>query len=249
MMLDDIYFNKIRLRKTTLKDISNSLLNLEKSNFPNHLHFLAASSLVAALDREDLNDVFNSGISICDSGPLAGVLRNRNPDFRNIRGSDFFREVIRLDDGTKGHFFIVPSVEIYNHLLVYTKEFNPKFKFTGYLVPDFADTFEKEYPGWESEILQSKSEFVWVGLGSPKQDYIAHHLHMATGRTCIALGAAIEFVSGAKPEAPRLVQAMYLEWFFRLLQDPRRLISRYSIGNFRFLFQVGKYLINLNKTS
>ena len=246
-MLDDIYFNRTRLRETTLEEICNLLPSLIISKFPNHVHFLAASSVVAALDSEELNDIFNSGISLCDSRPLGAVLRRKNSHFYNIRGSDFLREIVRIDDGTKSHFFIIPTIEIYNSLVNYTKNLNPKFRFAGYLVPEFAKSFENEYQVWSSKINISNSDFVWVGLGSPKQDYIAHQLNEATGKTCIAIGAALEFISGVKAEAPRFVQVLYLEWLFRLINDPRRLFLRYTVGNFRFLLQVAKFLINLNK--
>jgi N-acetylglucosaminyldiphosphoundecaprenol N-acetyl-beta-D-mannosaminyltransferase len=241
-MLEAIYFNRTRLRNVSLSEISEALPQLKKWDFPNRVHFLAASSLVAAVDNEELSYIFNSGVSLCDSGPLGAVLRRKNPGFSNIRGSDFLRETIRIDDGTKRHFFLVSDVAIYNSLIRYARGVNPEFKFVGQITPKFATSFDKDYPKWESEINQSGADFVWVGLGSPKQDYIAYHINNATGKTCIAIGAALEFVSGEKVEAPKLVQAFYLEWFFRLLNDPRRLASRYTIGNFRFLIQVAKFL-------
>jgi N-acetylglucosaminyldiphosphoundecaprenol N-acetyl-beta-D-mannosaminyltransferase len=247
-MLDVIDFNQTRLRNTSLAEISKELPHLINKKLPNRLHFLAASSIVAALDSEELNSIFSSGISLCDSGPLSAVLRRRVSGFINIRGSDFLREIIRIDDGTKGHFFVVPDVAIYNSLIEYTKRINPKFKFVGQITPRFASNFDKDYPKWQSEIALSGAEFVWVGLGSPKQDYIAYHLNKLTGKTSIAIGAALEFVSGEKAEAPRIIQALYLEWFFRLLNDPRRLASRYTIGNVRFLIQVVKFMLSVKKS-
>lgn len=246
-MLEDVYFNKTRLRNSTLFEITSLLPHLAESELPNCLHFVAASSVVAALDNQQLNDIFHSGISLCDSGPLGAVLRRKISRFDNIRGSDFLREIIRIDDGTKGHFFIVPDVTVYNSLIEYATRINPRFKFVGSITPDFANSFDQDYPKWELEVNQSAADFIWVGLGSPKQDYIAHHLNNVTGKTCIAIGAALEFVSGEKPEAPRLIQTLYLEWFFRLINDPRRLASRYTIGNFRFLVQVGKFMLNRNQ--
>jgi N-acetylglucosaminyldiphosphoundecaprenol N-acetyl-beta-D-mannosaminyltransferase len=248
-MLEVIYFNQTCLRNSSLMEISNALPRLAANDLPNRVHFLAASSVVAALDNQELNNIFNSGISLCDSRPLGAVLRLKISNFCNIRGSDFLREIIRVDDGTKGHFFLVSDTKIYNSLIKYAKGINPKFKFVGKITPEFASNFDKDYPKWELEINQSGADFVWVGLGSPKQDFIVHHLNIATGKTCIAIGAALEFVSGEKAEAPKFVQSLYLEWFFRLLNDPRRLASRYLIGNFRFLIQVGKFLLNANKTN
>ena len=248
-MLDVIGFNKTILRNTTLSEISRELPHLTNKGFPNRLHFLAASSIVAALDSEELNRIFNSGISLCDSGPLGAVLRSKIIGFSNIRGSDFLREIIRIDDGTQGHFFVVPDSAIYKSLIKYAKGINPRFRFAGHISPGFATNFEKDYPKWEAEIAQSGADFVWIGLGSPKQDYIAYNLNKSTGKTCIAIGAALEFVSGEKAEAPKFIQAIYLEWFFRLLNDPRRLASRYTIGNFRFLMEVLRFILKTQKAT
>lgn len=51
----------------------------------------------------------------------------------------------------------------------------------------------------------------------------------------IGVGAAFDFLSGAKPQAPRWMQDRGLEWLFRLLTEPRRLWRRYLLNNPRFL--------------
>ena len=52
----------------------------------------------------------------------------------------------------------------------------------------------------------------------------------------LGVGAAFDFLAGAKRQAPRLLQQSGLEWLFRLAQEPRRLWRRYLVGNTRFLY-------------
>ena len=52
----------------------------------------------------------------------------------------------------------------------------------------------------------------------------------------LAVGAAFDFLAGAKPQAPGFLQRAGLEWLFRLACEPRRLWRRYLVGNSRFLF-------------
>jgi N-acetylglucosaminyldiphosphoundecaprenol N-acetyl-beta-D-mannosaminyltransferase len=77
---------------------------------------------------------------------------------------------------------------------------------------------------------------LFVGLGCPRQErWMAAHRE-ALPCVLVGVGAAFDFLSGAKPQAPRWVMAAGLEWLFRLLHEPRRLWRRYLVGNARFLF-------------
>jgi len=74
----------------------------------------------------------------------------------------------------------------------------------------------------------SNAEIVWVGLGSPKQErWMARHLSHTAATAMIGVGAAFDFLSGRKPQAPGWMQRIGLEWLFRLVTEPRRLTGRY----------------------
>ena len=51
----------------------------------------------------------------------------------------------------------------------------------------------------------------------------------------LGVGAAFDFLTGAKPQAPKLIQTLGLEWAFRLVSEPRRLWRRYAVHNPRFV--------------
>jgi N-acetylglucosaminyldiphosphoundecaprenol N-acetyl-beta-D-mannosaminyltransferase len=75
-----------------------------------------------------------------------------------------------------------------------------------------------------------------VGLGCPRQErWMAAHRDRL-GCALVGVGAAFDFLSGAKPQAPRWMQGAGLEWLFRLACEPRRLWRRYLVGNARFLY-------------
>jgi N-acetylglucosaminyldiphosphoundecaprenol N-acetyl-beta-D-mannosaminyltransferase len=84
-------------------------------------------------------------------------------------------------------------------------------------------------------ITEADPDIVWIGLGTPKQDFEAARLARATGRCCIGVGAAFDFAAGAKREAPAALRRFGLEWAFRLATEPGRLWRRYVLGNPRFL--------------
>ncbi|RMF79666.1 MAG: glycosyltransferase [Chloroflexi bacterium] len=81
------------------------------------------------------------------------------------------------------------------------------------------------------------AQIVWVGLGSPKQDlWMAQHRRYLTAPVLIGVGAAFDFLAGTKRQAPRWMQRIGLEWFYRLIGEPRRLGRRYIVYNPRFVW-------------
>jgi N-acetylglucosaminyldiphosphoundecaprenol N-acetyl-beta-D-mannosaminyltransferase len=87
-------------------------------------------------------------------------------------------------------------------------------------------------------IRDSGARVLFVGLGCPKQErWMAEH----RGRLACAqvgVGAAFDFLAGAKRQAPRSMQRAGLEWLFRLACEPRRLWRRYAHHNPRFALLV-----------
>ena len=76
---------------------------------------------------------------------------------------------------------------------------------------------------------------MFVSLGCPKHELWAHDHYKTLSMPILAVGAAFDFIAGAKPQAPSWLQSIGLEWFFRLLTEPRRLWRRYLLGNPSFV--------------
>lgn len=88
---------------------------------------------------------------------------------------------------------------------------------------------EAENAALVQAVRQSDAELVFVCLGSPKQEvWICRHLASFDKGVFLGVGAAIDFCAGTAKRAPRWMQRSGLEWFFRLVQEPRRLAGRYA---------------------
>lgn len=87
-----------------------------------------------------------------------------------------------------------------------------------------------------SHLITANPDVVVVALGAPKQEYWAQAVapHMRKG-VILPIGAGLEFVTGARRRAPKVMRATGLEWAWRLAMEPRRLGKRYLVGNFSFL--------------
>jgi N-acetylglucosaminyldiphosphoundecaprenol N-acetyl-beta-D-mannosaminyltransferase len=94
-------------------------------------------------------------------------------------------------------------------------------------------------------IRASGARAVFVGLGCPRQEVWAFEYREALGMPILAVGAAFDFHAGTLPQAPRFMQDRGLEWLFRLVQEPKRLWSRYVILNPLYLWNVLKQKLGI----
>ena len=85
------------------------------------------------------------------------------------------------------------------------------------------------------QINRSGAHILFVGLGCPKQEYWMANHRGRVHAVMMGVGAAFDFHSGMKPQAPVWIQAMGLEWLFRFINEPRRLWRRYLFHNPRFM--------------
>ncbi len=111
----------------------------------------------------------------------------------------------------------------------------PGVDIVGRDAPPFRELTAAEEFALEQRLVGLRPDIVWVGLGTPKQDLFVHHFRHRTPSTFVAVGAAFDFISGAKRQAPVWMQERGLEWVYRLAHEPRRLGRRYLVGNARFV--------------
>lgn len=135
---------------------------------------------------------------------------------------------------------------------------------TAEVVRDLARNLERRYPGLPvvfsysppfrpstpqedqevcAQIAASGCRILFVGLGCPKQErWMAEHRDRVRA-VMLGVGAAFDFISGHKPQAPGWLRSMGGEWLFRLATEPRRLWRRYAYHNPRFVALAGWQLL------
>jgi len=102
--------------------------------------------------------------------------------------------------------------------------------------PPYRDLNSDEEADIVQKINDSKARILFVGLGCPKQEnWMAAHRGKVNA-VMLGVGAAFDFQAGVKSQAPVWMQKIGLEWFYRLVTEPRRLWWRYLYHNPRFIF-------------
>lgn len=104
---------------------------------------------------------------------------------------------------------------------------HPGLKIVGSFSPPFREVAEAEDEQIIQMINQANPDVLWVALGLPKQErWIVSHRDRLNVPVIVAVGAAIKFHSGTVKPAPRWASRVGLEWFWRLLHEPRRVWKR-----------------------
>jgi N-acetylglucosaminyldiphosphoundecaprenol N-acetyl-beta-D-mannosaminyltransferase len=121
---------------------------------------------------------------------------------------------------------------------------NPNIKIVGGYCPPYRDLDADEERELFAEINRAKPDVLWIGTGVPRQEkwmaYIRPHLEVPV---ICAVGAAFDFHAGRISQAPLWMQERGLEWTYRIVQEPRRLLPRYLYYNPRFVTAVGRQLL------
>lgn len=191
-----------------------------------------------------------AAMALPDGKPLSIVSKMRG--FRNAKrvpGPDLMPEIFKLSE-TRGytHFFYGSKEETLVKLKEKLTENYPDLKIVGMYAPPFRNLSKEEDEESIEMINKTHADFIWVGLGAPKQEFwMADH----KGKVCglmLGVGAGFDFHAGTIKRAPRWMQEWCLEWLYRILQDPKRLIKRYASTNFSFIFHaIGEHRIEKKK--
>jgi N-acetylglucosaminyldiphosphoundecaprenol N-acetyl-beta-D-mannosaminyltransferase len=100
--------------------------------------------------------------------------------------------------------------------------------------PPFRPLTAEEEDRVRGDLVSSGTRVLFVGLGTPKQErWMAEHKDLPV--VMLGVGAAFDFLSGRKRQAPPALQRLGLEWLYRLVHEPRRLWRRYLYRNPRFV--------------
>jgi N-acetylglucosaminyldiphosphoundecaprenol N-acetyl-beta-D-mannosaminyltransferase len=153
-----------------------------------------------------------------------------------VYGPDLFLDV--LGHGQQSdvrHYLLGSTPEVLRDLRLEVERRFPRVAIVGMESPPFRPLSSAEQYDQIRRIQESKAQVVWVGLGTPKQDWHTAELARRVPAIFVAIGAAFDFVSGHKKQAPSWVQRRGLEWMFRLATEPRRLWKRYLVGNVQFI--------------
>lgn len=194
---------------------------------------------VTAYETPDYLAVQNGGImAIPDGGPLSTLGRKRGySKMERVTGPSYMEEIMKISEKYGySHYFYGSTEETLGKMVENLKKQYPKLKIAGAWSPPFRPLTKEEDEDIIDKINKSQPDFVWIGLGAPKQEYwMAAHQGKVTG-FMVGVGAGFDYIAGNIHRAPEWMQKCNLEWLYRLIQDPKRLFKRYFETNTKFIW-------------
>jgi N-acetylglucosaminyldiphosphoundecaprenol N-acetyl-beta-D-mannosaminyltransferase len=194
-----------------------------------NLHSVYLAHRVKALKQaQDIALMRIDGMSVVALARLTGVRARRD---HRLTWNDWFHPLF-LEAETRGWtiFNVGSTPTISEQIKEVVRQKYPRLRFAAH-----HGYFDRTPDGAENRaILDTINAFnpdiLMVGMGMPNQElWVAANRSALTCRVILTCGAAIEYVTGHQPTAPRWMASIGLEWLHRLAANPRRLWSRYLV--------------------
>jgi N-acetylglucosaminyldiphosphoundecaprenol N-acetyl-beta-D-mannosaminyltransferase len=201
--------------------------------------FANVHTVTESLDSADLRGALNgSFLSVADGVPLVWVSKLYHaPIGSRVCGPDFMTEFLSTHRHFR-HAFVGGKSGVADQLI---QRFNLS-QAISYCPPFRPYSQANALEDWNEVLKRSGGnapDCVWVGLGAPKQELWMRAVQSVAPSTLFfGVGAAFDFLTGGVARAPVWMQQSGLEWFYRLLKEPKRLWKRYLSTNPRFVMRV-----------
>jgi N-acetylglucosaminyldiphosphoundecaprenol N-acetyl-beta-D-mannosaminyltransferase len=228
---------------TDYSELSSPLLgSIGKSGKPLAVDF--ANTQIVTMRRHDhgfakLSECMD--LSLPDGMPLVWAMNRKGAELKDrIYGPTFTREFLKSCPGNLTHYLVGGSEECGKKFQERMLALNPSLQFIGSThAKCTSEGVLEDDQAVLREIQEKRPDFIWVGLGTPKQygwiNRIKPHLDHGV---LLAVGFAFDVNAGMKSDAPLWMQRIGMTWAYRMACEPRRLIGRYLKWNTLFLYYI-----------
>ncbi len=236
------------LEVTTYRKMADFLLDHSGEGKPMVVDF--ANTQIVTMKRHDPHFaklVECVDLTAPDGMPLVWVMNAKGARLKDrLYGPTFTRRFLASCPADKTHYLVGGSEECGRKFREQMLAMNPSLNFVGgYHGRCSGDGELEDQKTVEADILEKRPDFIWVGLGTPKQYAWIHWIKPRLDHgVLLAVGFAFDVNAGMKPDAPAWMQRLGLTWVFRMATEPRRLIRRYLKWNTLFLWYLLKDVLS-----
>lgn len=231
----------------TMQDALRSIVDLLESGAKGYICVADVHGIMEAQRSSELFSAYRGSLmNVPDGMPLVWVGWAQGfGHMEHVTGPDLMLEIFRRPEFFHlKHFFYggQPGVaeELRSRLLLRF----PEVRIVGTFCPPFRDLKEEELEQVARQIHMVAPDVVWVGIGCPRQElFMARQVHRFDTRLMLGVGAAFDFHTGRVRDCAPWIKRAGLQWFHRLLQDPRRLWRRYARNNPAFIWRISHQLL------
>ena len=159
---------------------------------------------------------------------------------KKIAGADlFYYEMERLNQSNGSCFFLGSNERTLTKIRQRSLREYPNIRLRTYS-PPYKQEFDPEDDFAMIDVINSfHPDVLFIGMTAPKQEKWAwSHRNQINAETICCIGAVFDFYAGTIKRAPKWMIEIGLEWFYRLMKEPRRMWRRYLLGNFKFIISI-----------
>lgn len=222
----------------TLEKISESIENKQQL----HHVVVNAGKIVAMQKDADLRKSVNES-DIINADGQAVVWASRflgNPLKERVAGIDLMANLVEMAHRKKYRIFLFGAEEevITSVVDLYSEKYSPEL-IAGYRNGYFQ---KEEEEAIANHIAKSGAQMLFVAISSPtKENFLYNNRKILKDINFImGVGGSFDVFAGKTKRAPKWMQKIGMEWFYRFLQEPKRMWKRYLIGNSKFIYLIFK---------
>lgn len=231
------------------KTFIDSILEYGRKRQSAYVCFGCVHMLVEAYFSKTFQQIVNNADIVTPDGiPISKSFRLfHNIKQERIDGMGFLPKILpHIIEQKQTVYFYGSTEEMMQQTRLFLIKNYPGLEVAGYYSPPFRPLSELEKETIAKKITASRANIVFVILGCPKQEQWMSEMKGKIPAVMLGLGAALPVLIGTLKRAPHWVQKYYLEWVYRVLQDPKRLLKRYAISNSVFGYLLAKEVVQRN---
>ncbi len=189
--------------------------------------------------------VNNAHIVAPDGMPLVKAFKSLyNIDQDRVAGMDMLPSLIAAcEKENLSIFFFGSTDETLQAMRQRMEKEHPRLRIAGMFSPPFGSLNAANNAKYAQLINESGANLVMVALGCPKQETWMSQNYEKIQAVLLGVGGAFDVYAGVRKRAPQWMQNMSLEWFYRLVQEPRRMFKRYFVTNSLYIWLLGKQIM------
>lgn len=212
--------------------------NLVVQKHYGYVCFANVHMLVEAYEKPSFCDVLTAAEIVCPDGrPLSVMQKMAGNEAVQVRGEDAMLAICAMSAKKAYRVGLLGSTEkVLGNLTSKLLRMFPNLEIVYVESPPFRELSQCEVNIMAGKINEANVDYLFVGLGCPKQELLMYRIYRDLHCVLFGVGAAFDFISGEKATAPAILSNMGLEWVFRLICEPRRLFRRYFVTNIKFMF-------------
>ena len=233
----------LEFERRTLNEAANDILNFSRDGRKGLIVTPNVDHVVLTQKNADLLDIFtDASYRFADGMPLvwlSKILYGSNSLPERVTGADLLPEICRIACRSGERIYFLggnPGVAA-KAADVLTKSY-PGLNICGFYCPPFGfENNDEETKKIINDINACGTNILFIGVGMPKQEiWASRHLSQLNVGPILCVGAAFDFAAGIQKRAPLIMQKLGLEWFWRLLSEPKRMWRRYILRDSQFVF-------------